>query len=149
MGFLGKLFGEAGAGTARGLMEGVGSLATSIRSAITGDLPPKMQYELEKLAGQADMMAQTGQLEVNLAEAKHTSIFVAGWRPFIGWVCGLSLAWNYLLYPMVSWYFALFRPLLQVPPKLDLSELMPVVLGILGLGVYRTYEKVKDVQKNH
>ncbi len=149
MGFLGKLFGEAGAGTARGLMEGVGSLATSIRSAITGELPPKMQYELEKLAGQADMLAQTGQLEVNLAEAKHTSIFVAGWRPFIGWICGLSLGWNYLLYPMVSWYFALFRPLLQVPPKLDLSELMPVVLGILGLGVYRTYEKVKDVQKNH
>lgn len=149
MGFVAKILGEAGASTARGLMQGVGDLATSIRSAITGELPPDQRFALEKLANEADTLAQTGQLQINLEEAKHTSLFVAGWRPFIGWVCGLALSWNYLLHPLIVWWMAIYRPKLSAPPSLDLGELMPVVLGILGLGVYRTIEKARGAQKNH
>ncbi len=149
MSILGKFFGEAAGETAKGLMEGVGSLATSIRSAITGELPPAMQERLETLAIEADNLAKKGQVEINLQEAKSSRLFVAGWRPFIGWICGLAIGWHFLVHPMVVWYMSIWLPDLDLPPTLDLAELYPVVIGMLGLGVYRTYEKSKDVQKNH
>lgn len=149
MSFISQIIGEGSAGVAKGVLEGVGGLATSIRSAITGELPPAAQERLRTLAIEADTLVQTGQHKINLAEAKHTSIFVAGWRPFIGWICGLALAWNFLLYPMIVWHMTIKMPLAKLPPALNLSELMPIVLGILGLGVYRTVEKVKKVQREH
>ena len=82
-------------------------------------------------------------------EAAHASIFVAGWRPFIGWICGLALGWHFILHPMVVWYMSLFRPTLELPPPLDLSQLYPVVLGMLGLGAFRSYEKARGAQANH
>jgi len=148
VGFFAKLLGQAGAETARGVLDGVGDLATKIRGAITGELPPEMQFTLEKLAGEADQIKVKGQLDINLAEAQSSSLFVAGWRPFIGWVCGLSLAWNYLLHPLIVWVM-IYQGKKGSPPPLDLTELMPIVLGLLGLGVYRTIEKVKDAQGRH
>lgn len=147
--WLGKIFGTAAGETAKGLMEGVGGLATSLRSAITGELPPDVRGRLEELAIQAENMAKEGQVAINLAEAQSTRLFVAGWRPFIGWICGLAIGWHFLLHPMVVWYMVIWTPELKLPPSLDLSELYPVVIGMLGLGVYRTYEKSKGVQKNH
>jgi hypothetical protein len=130
-------------------MEGVGGLATSIRSAITGELPPAMQERLETLAIEADNLAKQGQVAINLEEAKSSRLFVAGWRPFIGWICGLAIGWHFLLHPMVVWGMAIWLPEQELPPSLDLGELYPVVIGMLGLGVYRTYEKSKSVQRNH
>jgi hypothetical protein len=149
MSILGKFFGEAAGETAKGLMEGIGSLATSIRGAITGELPPDARAELERLAVQADQLAMQGQVAINLQEAKSNRLFVAGWRPFIGWVCGLALCWHFLLHPMVIWYMSIWRADLDLPPALDLSQLYPVIIGMLGLGVFRTYEKSKAVQANH
>lgn len=148
MSIVGKLLGEAGAGTARGLLDGFGDLATKIRSAITGDLPPEMRLELEKLATEADNLKTRGQLEINAIEAQNPSLFVSGWRPFIGWVCGLALAWSKLVYPMVIWIMPAIWPTYKPPPQISMADLMPILVGMLGFGVYRTYEKVKGVGRN-
>ena len=86
------------------------------------------------------------QLEVNKQEAAHRSLFVAGWRPFVGWTCGLALFYTYVAQPMAMFIMAQTGDLVQLP-QLDLSTMMPVLLGMLGLGGLRTYEKFKGVTK--
>ena len=86
------------------------------------------------------------QMDVNLVEAKHRSVFVAGWRPCIGWICALALFWSFILAPTLSWYIA-FAQLEVSLPKISLNELYPVILGMLGLGFARSYEKAKGVSK--
>ena len=101
--------------------------------------------EAQMLAGL--MAIVQGQLEINKEEAKHTSIFVAGWRPAVGWVCGLALAWNFVLYPVAQWGAFLWGVDLTGMPKLDTGELMTVLLGMLGLGGMRTFEKRNGVAR--
>ena len=86
------------------------------------------------------------QLEINKAEASHRSIFVAGWRPFIGWTCGVALAYTYVLQPILVFGLAQSGYLIELP-KMDLGEMMPVLMGMLGLGGLRTFEKFKGVSK--
>jgi hypothetical protein len=86
------------------------------------------------------------QLEVNKQEAAHRSMFVAGWRPFVGWTCGLALFYTYVAQPIAMFVMAQTGDLVQLP-HLDLSTMMPVLLGMLGLGGLRTYEKFKGVTK--
>jgi hypothetical protein len=86
------------------------------------------------------------QLEVNKQEAAHRSIFIAGWRPFVGWTCGLALFYTYVAQPIAMFVMAQTGDLVQLP-HLDLSTMMPVLLGMLGLGGLRTYEKFKGVSK--
>ena len=85
-----------------------------------------------------------GQLEINKVEAGHGSIFVAGWRPFIGWVCGFGFAWSFVVQPLLMWAAFMFPEYQQEivnAPKLDVGPLMTLALGMLGLGGLRTYEK--------
>jgi hypothetical protein len=85
-----------------------------------------------------------GQLEINKVEAQHGSIFVAGWRPAVGWICGIALGWNFVVHPMLLWVAFVFPDVpvdLSTAPQLDTGELMTVLLGMLGLGGLRTYEK--------
>ena len=92
-----------------------------------------------------------GQLDINKQEAAHPSIFVAGWRPFIGWVCGIALVWNFIIQPLLLWVAWMMPELgidMSTAPKLDASELMTVLLGMLGLGGLRTYEKRLGVERN-
>ena len=86
------------------------------------------------------------QIEVIKQEAAHRSLFVAGWRPFVGWTCGLALFYTYVAQPMAMFIMAQTGDLVQLP-QLDLSTMMPVLLGMLGLGGLRTYEKFKGVSK--
>tara|TARA_R110000803_G_scaffold207814_1_gene276006 strand:- start:971 stop:1375 length:405 start_codon:yes stop_codon:yes gene_type:complete len=86
------------------------------------------------------------QLEVNKAEAQSGNIFLAGWRPFVGWTCGLSLFYTYLVQPMAVFVLGQTGNLVNLP-TLDLSTMMPVLLGMLGLGGLRTFEKFKKVSK--
>lgn len=86
------------------------------------------------------------QLEVNKQEASHRSLLVAGWRPFVGWTCGLALFYTYLVQPMAAFVLAQTGHLIQLPP-VDLSAMMPVLLGMLGLGGLRSFEKYKGVSK--
>ena len=83
------------------------------------------------------------QHETNKTEAGHRSVFVAGWRPFIGWICGSALLYNFVLRDLLSWGFALAGYGAEVPPAVELGPLMTILLGMLGLGGLRTYEKVK------
>jgi hypothetical protein len=148
MGLLSKLFAPAVGETVKGIGEGVSTLATGIRSAITGELSADKRAELEKMAIEADKLYQKSQTEINKIEAQHASIFIAGWRPFIGWICGLALGFNFILNPLIVWVSKIFAKDVT-PPMLDMSELYPLVLALLGLGVYRTYEKARSVQHKH
>ena len=87
-----------------------------------------------------------GQLEVNKAEAASNSLFVAGWRPAVGWVCVLGMASNFVLIPMVNFILALVESTVTVP-LIDTSTMMPVLLGMLGLGAMRSAEKIKKVSR--
>lgn len=92
---------------------------------------------------------ELAQIAVNAQEAQHDSIFVAGWRPFIGWVCGLAFTWAFLLYPMLSFLVVALGITadLTLVPDLDLNAMMPVLMGILGLGAMRSWEKKEGVAR--
>ena len=100
-----------------------------------------------ELATMADRHAQElakGQLEVNKAEAASGSIFKGGWRPFIGWVCGVAFAYHFILQPVLLFGVAVAGVEIPALPEFDMGSLMPVLLGMLGLGGLRTVEKIKD-----
>lgn len=82
------------------------------------------------------------QIEVNIEEAKHESVFVAGWRPAVGWTCCASIAYNYVFQPFLAWSLNIFGVVNNMP-ALDTGELMTLLLGMLGLGAMRSYEKTK------
>ena len=148
MGLLSNLFAPAVGETVKDISEGISTLAGGIRSAITGEMPPKERAQLERMAIEADKLSQKAQAEINKIEAQHKSLFVAGWRPFIGWVCGSALAFNFVLNPLITWMSEIFAKDVT-PPVLDMGELYPLVLALLGLGAYRSYEKVRKVQDRH
>ena len=92
----------------------------------------------------ADLKLALGQIEVNKAEAT-TDKFRGGWRPFIGWVCGIGVAIQFVVSPLLTW----FSMVIGVPiifPVLDSSVLMTLLFGMLGLGTLRTTEKLKDIK---
>jgi len=89
----------------------------------------------------ADMQLAIGQLEINKVEAAG-GFFKSGWRPAAGWTCVAAFAWNYVLGPMIVNVLAIFGHPVTFAP-LDLSEMLPVLLGLLGLGGYRSFERMK------
>ena len=106
----------------------LGGLALDIREAIKGkELDPQRLIEL--------------QAEINKVEAQHRSMFVAGWRPFIGWVCGIAFAFHYIVMPLLLSYTDI------KPIEFDTNSLFTVLMGMLGLGGLRTFEKLKDKTK--
>lgn len=103
------------------------------------------KLELFKLQQTGELAQIAGQLEINKVEAASSSIFVAGWRPFIGWVCGTALAYAYIGYPFLVWIASIVRPEFK-PPALGLDGMLfELLLGMLGLGGLRTFEKIKGV----
>jgi hypothetical protein len=102
------------------------------------------KFELFKLQQSGELAQITGQMEINKVEAANSSVFVAGWRPFIGWICGAAFAYKFVLAPAVA--FALTAAGHPVTlPVLDFTEMSTVLLGMLGIGGLRTIEKVKGV----
>lgn len=107
-------------------------------------------FELEQrgelAALDADIRLATGQMEVNKAEAENPSVFVSGWRPFVGWVCATGMASVFILGPFFEWGSGLAGH--PTPwPKLDIGPLLTMLAGMLGLGTLRTVEKIKDVAR--
>ena len=111
------------------------------------DVKNKLAHDLSTMAERHAQELAKGQLEVNKVEAAHKSLFVAGWRPAIGWICGLGMASNFILIPMANFILALTGSAIVVP-LLDTGEMMPVLMGMLGLGAMRTYEKKQGVQRD-
>ncbi len=103
------------------------------------------KLELLKMQQSGELAQIAGQLEVNKAEATSASVFVSGWRPFIGWVCGAALAYTYLLYPLLMWAGALWFPAIKPPVLGNDGMLYELLFGMLGLGALRTFEKIKGV----
>lgn len=103
------------------------------------------KLELIKLQQSGELQQIAGQLEINKTEAASSSLFVAGWRPFVGWVCGTALVYTYLLYPLLLWAGALWFPAIKPPVLGNDGMLYELLLGMLGLGGLRTLEKVKGV----
>jgi len=102
------------------------------------------EYQREVLAIAAK--AEAEQREINKAEAAHSSIFVAGWRPAIGWVCALALGFQYLLRPLFVWAAGIWWPQAPGLPGID-EALWQLMFGMLGLGGLRSFEKTKGVAK--
>ena len=123
-------------------LTGLGALSDLATTAINKIWPDKSEAEKQQLA--AAVMIVQGQLDINKAEASNPSAFVAGWRPFIGWVCGLGCAWNWIGLPIMKAALTLWGHPIDLSPA-NMTELMPVLMGMLGLGALRTVEKIKGV----
>ena len=106
------------------------------------DLKLKLQHELSQELHKANI----AQLEVNKVEAAHRNVFVAGWRPFTGWVCASALAYHFILEPIIVFGLALSNIQLTLP-QFDMGSLLTVLMGMLGLGGLRTFEKSKGLTK--
>jgi len=107
----------------------------------------KMQQsgELAQLSAETNLMIE--QIKVNQAEAQNPSLFVSGWRPGVGWICVAACGWNWIGLPVVKAGLILASgPALTLAPA-DLSEMLPVLMGMLGLGALRTFEKVKNAAR--
>lgn len=104
------------------------------------------KLELFKLQQSGELAVITGQMEINKNEAANPSVFVSGWRPFIGWVCGAACAWNWIGLPLAKAIAAYHQVPFALAPA-DLSEMMPVLIGLLGLGGLRTVEKIQGVAR--
>jgi hypothetical protein len=106
------------------------------------DLKEKLEHEIKLEIQKANI----AQIEVNKAEALHRTVFVAGWRPFIGWTCGLALAYHFILQPIIVFTMSV-NGLDYDLPEFDMGSLMTIVLGLLGLGGMRSFEKLKGLTK--
>jgi len=87
------------------------------------------------------------QTHINSIEASHRSVFVAGWRPMVGWVCAVSLLYNFVLLNLLGWAFSIWAPLMVAPPAIQMEHLITILLGMLGLGGLRTAEKLRGAAK--
>ncbi len=105
----------------------------------------KAEMEMMQLLQTQEMQVILAQLQVNAMEAQHQSIFVAGWRPFVGWICGLAFAFSTMIHPMLAWYGRSRG--WPAPPTLDADLMLYVLGGMLGLGGFRSLEKVKGASK--
>ncbi len=125
----------------------IGGVLTSAREAITGEKikDPAEMAKIDMQLQQLENALITGQLKVNEAEASNPHVFVAGWRPFIGWVGGAALAYQFLLYPLITWGWVVYGNSIDTaPPAVDASALYPVILGMLGIGGLRSLDKFNN-----
>ena len=106
------------------------------------DLKVKLEHEIKTEIQRANL----AQIDVNKAEAQHRSIFVAGWRPFIGWICAVAMGYHFVLQPIIVFVLSANGVNYDLP-EFDMGSLMTIVMGILGLGGMRSFEKYKGITK--
>ena len=106
------------------------------------DLKQKLEHELKTELHRANM----AQIEVNKVEAQHRTVFVAGWRPFTGWVCATAIAYHFIIEPVLVFFLSWYGVEIQLP-QFDMGSLLTVLMGMLGLGGLRTYEKKQGLTK--
>ena len=111
------------------------------------DTKNKLAHELATMAERHAQELAKSQIEVNKAEAQSRHWFVASWRPFIGWTCGIALMWHCVLSQFILFLATMFGFDLPALPEFDMGSLMTVLMGMLGLGGLRTFEKYKGMTK--
>lgn len=157
----GTIIGDLFSGAGEGLLKGFGSAVKGIREAITGkeiitgqermDLVNKL-HEIEMAALEVDKSVMLAQTEINKIEAGSTSNFRGNWRPAVGWVCVAGLIYQYFIVTLFPWCIKIAIILtnnkIEIPilPNLDMGTLITLLLGLLGLGGMRTFEKVKGLK---
>ncbi len=125
------------------IVRGVGNIADDL---FTSD-EERLNAEIEEKRIYANI-AQ-GQMRINANEARHGSIFVAGWRPAIGWIGAFALAYQFLIYPLMLWGWEFAKAQgwipaeIQAPPVFELGPLLTIVMGMLGVGTMRSFDKLK------
>jgi hypothetical protein len=105
------------------------------------DEKAKLAHEIATMAQKQAHESAIAQVKVNEKEAQHRSIFIAGWRPFVGWTCGIALFYHFIVQPVLM--FFMDKP----APSFDMSTLSTILMGMLGLGGLRTFEKYKSITK--
>jgi hypothetical protein len=129
------------------VIDSVGKIASDL---ITTD---KERLEMALREKEIDQRLDIAQISVNQSEAQHSSIFVAGWRPAIGWIGAAAMAYQFLLYPIMLWGWVYFQGTgwipkeLTPPPVLDADQLWVILSGILGIAGMRSFEKTKGVAR--
>jgi hypothetical protein len=132
-----------------GLLDTLIGPVTSIIDKIVPDKDQaaKLAHEIATMSEKMANEQMLAQIEVNKAEAASGSLFKGGWRPSIGWICGLALLWSFILQPFLVFFLLVFGVDLPPLPEVGTADLMPILLGMLGLGGLRSYEKVQKVTK--
>lgn len=137
-----------------GMVEAVTGLIDDLHTSDKERLDAEVELRklgIEELRIESELVK--GQQSVNQAEAQHTSLFVAGWRPAIGWIGAASLAYQFVLYPFMTWGWAAMQGAgwvaadLHPPPMLDADALWVIITGMLGIAGMRSFEKVRGVSK--
>jgi hypothetical protein len=156
--FFGSLFGSAAGAAispASGIVDGASKiiglfkLDPTVKAQLQAQLTAE-NVDLEKVQLAAEVAAMQGQLDANKAEAQSTSLFIAGWRPAVGWVCVIALAYAYVLQPFVQFILVAFKVNLAGPlPSLDTGTLISgLLIPLLGIATLRTVEKVTNTEGN-
>lgn len=134
---VGKEVGDAAGGVLDAIFRGVDSLVTS----------DEEREQLAQARRALEQQPRLWQALQNRLEVQHRTVFVAGWRPAVGWVCAFGLAWLYVVHPLLTWLLRIFAPEIEPPPTLDLEQLIAILFAMLGMGTLRTVEKAKGVAK--
>lgn len=126
----------------------IGDIIGVVGNVIEKVIPDKskaaeMKHEIAMSLVNSDL----AQMAINKEEAAHPSVFVSGWRPAVGWVCVVALFFNYILSPLVNWACAIWYPTV-ILPSLDISELLTLLFGLLGMGTLRSYDKAKGTARH-
>jgi len=126
-----------GSGIKEGI-DGVMGLAEGVKTLITGKLPPKEEAEIFMKLTELQNITNKMQTDVNAIEAQSSNLFVSGWRPAVGWICVLSLAFNFIVAPLLKAFGVSVGPM-------GSGELMTLLFGLLGLSGMRSWEKKQGV----
>jgi len=122
----------------------IDDIVTRIWPDATQNEKDKAMLALSELQNQ--YATQLKQIDVNAVEAQSHSLFVSGWRPFVGWVCGGAFAYEFVVRPLINGVLALFSVSMAFP-GIEVDAINTLLFGLLGLGAYRTVEKVKGVAR--
>ena len=141
MGLLSNLLGGGVSEAVKGVADVVDRFVETKDEKTAAELKQRLlDLEEMKIKDRADER----QVEVNKQEAKHPSIFVAGWRPAVGWICVFALAYHFLLYPLGLWGIAIGGNVIEPPPDLELGSLFPLLGGLLGICLLYTSPSPRD-----
>ncbi len=124
-------------------------LANTIISRIWPDRTEqdKQKFTLQLQGAIIESNLATKQLDINAAEASNPNVWVSGARPAIMWICAAAFGWTYVFQPVIMFLLTVSGHPITSLPKLDMGEMMPVLFGLLGLGGYRSIEKIKGVAR--